>query len=248
MEAVFGAMSDTYAVIPAAGRGLRMGLSKPKQFLQLSGKPILAHTIETFMQAGFFAGLCLVVPEDHIPETERLIRHMNTGPFSLAVVPGGAERQDSVYNGLQQLPSRCGWVVIHDGVRPFVSARLLRATWESARRTGAAIAALPATDTIKRVENGHVRETLPRDEIWQAQTPQAFGREIILAAYQEAARNGWKGTDDASFVERMGIPVSVVCGESANIKVTTPEDLEWAAWHLSRRPGMSEAMEADECV
>jgi 2-C-methyl-D-erythritol 4-phosphate cytidylyltransferase len=247
MEAAFGAMSDTYAVIPAAGRGLRMGLSRPKQFYHLSGKPILAHTIHTFVQSGIFDGLCLVVPDDYIAETEELIHGLSSLPFSVSVVPGGAERQDSVYNGLQQLPPQCRWVVIHDGVRPFVSAELLKTTWESGRRTGAAIAALPATDTIKRVESGHVRETLPREEIWQVQTPQAFGKEIILAAYSEAIRNGWKGTDDASFVERLGIPVSVVLGHRTNIKVTTPEDLEWAAWWLSRRSWTPESMEAREC-
>jgi 2-C-methyl-D-erythritol 4-phosphate cytidylyltransferase len=134
-----------------------------------------------------------------------------------------------------KLPAECGWVMVHDGVRPFASPGLIRAVWEGARATGACIAALPSTDTVKRARDGVVRETLSRDEIWLVQTPQVFRKRVIVAAYEKAVAAGWAGTDDASFVERMGGVVCVVEGERSNIKVTTRDDLEWAQWFLRDR-------------
>jgi 2-C-methyl-D-erythritol 4-phosphate cytidylyltransferase len=127
--------------------------------------------------------------------------------------------------------------LVHDGVRPLVSAALLEATWHAAQATGAAIAALPATETVKRVAGERVLETLPRQEIWLVQTPQVFRAEVLRRAYREADRRGWLATDDASLVERMRIPVAVVHGERSNIKVTTPEDLAWARWFLDVQAG-----------
>ena len=229
-------MSKTFAIVPAAGRGLRMGYDRPKQFLELSGKSILAHTLELLSEARFLDGAFLVVPEDFISEAEELAQRCGSPErFPIAVVAGGAERQDSVCNGLRNLPAECEWVFVHDGVRPFASRKLLEETWHGARETGACIAAVPATDTIKRVGAGRVLLTLPREEIWLVQTPQVFRKDLLLEAYREAQRQGWNGTDDASFVERLGVPVSVVRGERSNIKVTTPEDLDWAAWFMSRK-------------
>jgi 2-C-methyl-D-erythritol 4-phosphate cytidylyltransferase len=228
----------TCAIIPAAGRGLRMGRSTPKQFVDVSGKSLLAHTLDTFSAAPFLSEILLVVPEDFLDEARELIQWRPCsgaeGPL-FSVVAGGAERQDSVYNGLCRLPSHCRWVMVHDGVRPFATLRLLEETWKAARKSGAAIAALPATDTVKRVTHGSVRQTLPREEIWLVQTPQVFQKEILLQAYEEARRKGWTGTDDASLVERLGIDVTVIQGERSNIKITTPEDLQWAEWFLSSR-------------
>jgi 2-C-methyl-D-erythritol 4-phosphate cytidylyltransferase len=153
---------------------------------------------------------------------------------AITVVAGGAERQDSVFNGLRYLPPDCEWVLIHDGVRPFVSTKLLEDTWLAAHETGASIAALPATDTVKRVVNGEVVETVPREEMWLVQTPQVFRKDLLLNGYSMAREHGWSGTDDASFLERAGIPVKVVKGERSNVKVTTPEDLAWASWFLAR--------------
>ena len=152
----------------------------------------------------------------------------------VTLIVGGAERQDSVFNALQELPADCDWVVIHDGVRPFASSTLIENTWKTAQKIGAAIAALPATDTIKRVRGERVQETLPRNEIWLVQTPQVFRKDIVLAAYLEARSQGWSGTDDAFFVERLGLPVAVVPGERSNIKVTTPDDLAWGSWFLAQ--------------
>lgn len=260
-------MEKTYAIIPAAGRGIRMGHDRPKQYLDLDGKPILVHTLETFCRLEFLSGILLVVPKPFLVETRDLLRHFmriepvagHDSPFlegqsgwyriegcmaemcrppetrmPLRMVTGGSERQDSVFNGLSRLPPDCGWVMIHDGVRPFASVDLIRRTWEKARQTGACIAALPSTDTVKRVVNGEVAETLPRESVWLVQTPQVFQKDIIVKAYQEAHRRHWVGTDDASFVERLGEPVAVSVGERSNIKVTTPEDLEWGGSFLRR--------------
>jgi 2-C-methyl-D-erythritol 4-phosphate cytidylyltransferase len=256
-------MPKTCAIIPAAGRGLRMGEAKPKQFLELSGKPILLHTLETISRSRFLSGILVVAQKDFLAATENLIRAYcsvhpdklcyssrraspGSVPLSLqeggagnriciTVVVGGKERQDSVFNALQELPEECVWVLIHDGVRPFVSRQLLESTWKAALETGAAIAALPATDTIKWVREKTVLETLPREEIWFVQTPQVFRKDIIVAAYREARERGWSGTDDAFLVECFGVPVSVVPGERSNIKITTPEDLVWGNWLVNQR-------------
>lgn len=260
-------MEKIHAIIPAAGRGIRMGHGKPKQFLELNGKPILVHTLETFCQVEFLSGILLVVPEPFLKETRDLLHRYfrletasgreiqnpadqnpwyrmgwnqktSASPVHdeklVRFVIGGAERQDSVFNGLQQLPADCGWVMIHDGVRPFASIDLIQRAWELGRESGACIAALPSTDTVKRVVDGEVAETLPRESIWLVQTPQVFRKDLILRAYEEAHRNGWLGTDDASFVERFGHPVAVTLGERSNIKVTTPEDLEWGGSFLKK--------------
>lgn len=265
-------MPKTCAIIPAAGRGVRMGVAKPKQFLEIAGKPILLHTLETLSKARFLSDVLVVVPEDFSQPANVLLReycltHSESffytpqgqfqdapGAFSgreflfhdpkeqatgsgckkIRLVIGGAERQDSVFNGLEALPSACEWVLIHDGVRPFVSLELIEGTWKAAQETGAAIAALAATDTVKRLCRGKFLETLPREEIRLAQTPQVFRRDIILEAYLEARKHNISGTDDAFFVERLGRPVSVVPGERSNIKITTPEDLTWGTCFLER--------------
>jgi 2-C-methyl-D-erythritol 4-phosphate cytidylyltransferase len=260
-------MNEAYAIIPAAGRGVRMGSGMPKQFLELDGKPILVHTLATFCRLESCAGILLVVPGPFHGEARRLLeRFMGlepaVGPDApvsgdggawlcircpsgggpdqpeartfIRLVAGGAERQDSVLNALLQLPEDAGWVMIHDGVRPFASLDLIRRTLGLAVSAGAAIAAIPSTDTVKRVIDGHVVETLPRESVWLVQTPQVFRRDVVLSAYHEARRQGWVGTDDASFVERMGHPVAVARGERSNIKVTTPEDLDWGASFLKR--------------
>lgn len=230
------ATRKTFAVVPAAGRGVRMGGNQPKQFLMLTGKPILAHTIERLSQAPFISGMFLVVPPDLIPHTEEMVeQYCSDCGLAIQVIAGGKERQDSVYNALQLLPAECDWVLIHDGVRPFTSVKLLQNTWEAAGKHGAAIAAVTATDTIKRAQNGRVLETLERQQIILVQTPQVFRRDLILDAYREAHKQGWVGTDDASFVERMNLRVDIVEGEYSNIKVTRSSDLVWAEWLLARQ-------------
>jgi 2-C-methyl-D-erythritol 4-phosphate cytidylyltransferase len=212
-----------------------MRSSQPKQFLEIAGAPILAHTLRAVSRVLFISGIFLVVPGDFAGPAERMAAPYLRSDLAFEVIVGGAERQDSVYNALRALPRECGWVVIHDGVRPFASPELFDATWKMAHETGAAIAALPSTDTVKRVDGSTVVETLPRQEIWLVQTPQIFRTDLILGAYERAREEGGAATDDASLVERTGAAVSVVRGEPTNIKVTTPEDLAWAEWFMNGR-------------
>jgi 2-C-methyl-D-erythritol 4-phosphate cytidylyltransferase len=223
-----------------------MGGAVPKQFVQLAGKPLLAHTLNALANLPFISIIFLIVAEGHIPDAGEVVsgwcrqgasRAGGRAVPEISIATGGAERRDSVYNGLKKLPAECDWVMIHDAVRPFASPGLIKAVWEGARTAGACIAAIPSTDTVKHARDGIVQETLSRDEIWLVQTPQVFRKQIVVAAYEKAVAAGWTGTDDASFVERMGVPVSIVHGERTNIKVTTPEDLQWAEWFLSVRIG-----------
>lgn len=229
-------MSKTYAVVPAAGRGLRMGKDRPKQFLEILGRPLLVHTLKALSRAPFLSGLFLVVPTDFMEPAEQAVKALEGSGPPVRVVAGGAERQDSVYNGLKALPADCEWVMIHDGVRPFASPGLIEAVWRGARETGAAIAAASSTDTVKRVQDGRVVETLPREAIWLVQTPQVFRLDAILRAYDLGRVEGLLATDDASLVERTGVPVAVIEGERTNIKVTTPSDLAWAEWFMRNMP------------
>ena len=218
-----------------------MGGCVPKQFVRLGDRPILAHTLSALADLPSISIIFLIVAEGHIPDAGEVVsewsrQRASTGGGAvpeISIVAGGAERMNSVYNGLRKVPAECDWVMIHDAVRPFASARLIEAAWKGARATGACIAAIPSTDTVKRARNGVVLETLFRDEIWLVQTPQVFRKQIVVEAYERAFAAGWAGTDDASFVERIGVSVSIVRGERTNIKVTTPEDLEWAQWFLS---------------
>ncbi len=213
-------------IIPAAGMGSRMASPVSKQFLALGGRPILAHTLAIFEKHPAIDQVFIVAPRAEIDHCLSEV----VQPFGFAkvrqVVPGGAERQDSVRLGLQA----CGaadddLVLIHDGVRPFFPAGLVDEVIGTARESGACIVAVPVKDTIKLVEGGQVRQTPVRKSLWQAQTPQAFRFELIRRAHEQAHAAGFLGTDDASLVERLGHPVRVVRGSYRNIKITTPEDL-----------------------
>ncbi len=224
----------TYAIIAAAGQGLRMNLPRPKQFLPLGDRPLLAHTARTFLDTPLIDGLVLVVPPHCLESARKLIAPHLGGTKPVYWARGGKERQDSVYNGILAAPGDCRWLVVHDGARPLVSAALVKRTCLAARETGAAICGLPATDTVKRVDDGVVSATLRRDSIWLVQTPQVFARDVLLEAYRQAAARAFLGTDDASLVERTGVEVRMVEGERSNIKVTNVEDLAWAGWWLER--------------
>jgi 2-C-methyl-D-erythritol 4-phosphate cytidylyltransferase len=214
-----------------------MGGAVPKQFLNLAGRPILHHTLSALSELPFLSMVLLLVGEGYVTKAREVVAQWRSEQTShrpeISIALGGKERSDSVNNGLGMLPQECEWVMIHDAVRPFASPALIRAVWEGARATGACIAAVPSTDTVKLVRDGTVCQTLLRDEIWLVQTPQIFHKQIVTAAYKRAVSEGWTGTDDASFVERMGSPVSIVAGERTNIKVTSPEDLRWAEWYIA---------------
>ena len=225
------------AIIPAAGAGRRMGSAVEKQFLHLRGIPILAHTLRVFDKSPKIDGIVLVVA----PQQRQALEGEVLGPHPceklLRVIDGGAERQDSVANGLRAIPPDCELVVVHDGVRPLVSIDLLEAVLEAAHHYGAAIAAIPAGDTVKQADSQKVVATLERETIWLAQTPQIFRAKLLRRAYEKAARDQAILTDDAALVERIGVTVHLVHGSPENIKVTTPADLLLAEAILAGREG-----------
>lgn len=216
------------AIIPAAGSGSRLGGQIPKQFLELGGAPILAHTISRFIECDDISAIAVALPADRLDE----FRARNRGARVLKpiyYVNGGAERSDSILNALEAVAELQPEIVaVHDAVRPFVTPAQISAVIAKAKEVGAAILALPATDTIKEVEAGLIQRTIDRRRIWRAQTPQAFRYELLMRANLEARAAGLPSaltTDDSLLVERLGAPVAVVEGSPNNIKITTPEDL-----------------------
>jgi 2-C-methyl-D-erythritol 4-phosphate cytidylyltransferase len=213
------------AIIAAGGRGERIGGILPKQFIEIKKKPVLAYTVEKFENCELIDEIILVVPEDYMSFCSYNI--VDVGDFKKVkkILSGGKERQDSVYKGLLALSKDTDIVLIHDGVRPFISTEKIGKSIEMCKKEKAVILALPVNDTVKRVDEGYVVTTLDRDKLWIAQTPQTFEYKLILGAYKKAMEDGFTGTDDSSLVERLGFKVRVLEGESKNIKITTPEDL-----------------------
>ena len=217
------------AVIVAAGKGERMGTLLPKPFLALAGVPLLIHTMWSLTQSSLITKLVIVVA----PERETLLRDILDvhGPFSVptCIVHGGPERQDSVRLGLAALDTECEIVVIHDAARPFIAAEIIDRSVAVAAEVGGALVAIPARDTLKRVDpHGTVRETVPRQNLWLAQTPQTFRVPLIRAAHARALSAGVAATDDTALVEQLGGQVKVVLGDPLNFKITTPDDLRLA--------------------
>jgi 2-C-methyl-D-erythritol 4-phosphate cytidylyltransferase len=220
------------AIIAAAGLGRRMQQDTPKTYLQLAGKPILIHTLEVFEKVPEVHEVLVVVhPEDLGFCQEEVI-----DPYPLKkvlrLVPGGKERQDSVYQALKVLKKEAAdldVILVHDGVRPLVDPALVRKVVAAARRHGGAILGIPCQDTLKRVNSkGVVVDTVDRQELWQVQTPQAFQAALLWRAYQEAMERGFYATDEAALVEALGETVVVVPGTCLNLKITTPDDLKIA--------------------
>jgi len=218
------------ALVPAAGIGKRMGAQINKQYLLLAGKPIVAHTLKALEDAPFIDEIYVIVPEAEIPYCREHVVERYDLTKVRGIVAGGAERQNSVMNGLRALTGADvdDLVLIHDGVRPFISLPVLEKSVETAREKGGALVAVPVKDTVKIVVDGIVRETPLRETLWLAQTPQTFRYSIIMAAHEIAAAERYLGTDDASLVEWMGKDVHIVLGDYRNIKITTPEDLVMA--------------------
>ena len=226
-----------YAIIPAAGQGRRMGSGTAKQFLELRGEPILIHTLRRFDAAASVDAVVVALPEGMA--SSFLQTASRAGIRKLArVVPGGAERQESVSRALAAIrPEGCGVVAVHDGVRPFVTPEKIDEVVRRAESAGAAILALRATDTVKEVDELGVVRTIDRSRVALAQTPQAFRHDWLRAAFERAAREGWEVTDDASLVEQAGYRVEVVEGLPFNVKITRPEDLELAEFLLAQEVG-----------
>jgi 2-C-methyl-D-erythritol 4-phosphate cytidylyltransferase len=226
----------SFALIPAAGMGKRMGASINKQYLQLDGLPIVARTISVFEDSPLIEAIYLVIPADEIPYCREHVVAACGFRKVVEIVPGGRERQNSVMNGLNAMRKNVAdddVVLIHDGVRPLITPQLLRDSIEVARNNDGALVAVPAKDTIKTVRDGIVIDTPPREMLWQAQTPQSFRFAAIYDAHRAAEQEGFMGTDDASLVERRGGVVRIVRGDYRNIKITTPEDLVLAEAFLA---------------
>jgi len=220
---------QVHVLVPAAGCGARLGASVSKQYLTLGEKPILAHTLERLAALPQVAKIHIIAPEADLDYCREQIVARHRLEKVSQVICGGAERQDSVRNGLEACgASPSDVVLIHDGVRPFFPASQIEALIEQASAEGAAMLALPAQDTVKEVVDGRVCATLERSRLWLAQTPQAFRYQRILEAHRRAYAAGYAGTDDASLVEWCGWPVVVLPGTSHNLKVTTAADLALA--------------------
>lgn len=220
---------DVHVLVPAAGSGSRLGADTRKQYLALGDQPVLVRTLMRLAAQPQVTAIHLIVPEEDVAFCRReLVEHYRLAKVG-GVMVGGAERQDSVRNGLEG----CGAanqdvILVHDGVRPFFPQEQIGPLVQLAAVEGAALLAVPAQDTIKEVFDGRVRSTLDRSLLWQAQTPQAFRCERIREAHRRAHASGYVGTDDASLIEWCGWPVAVLPGHPHNIKITTPADLALA--------------------
>lgn len=213
-------MSATVALVVAAGRGSRFGGEVPKQYAMLAGRPVLRHALEAFRAHPRIDAVQAVIHRDDLD----LYGQAADGLDLPAPALGGATRQESVRNGLASLaPLRPGAVLIHDGARPFVSVSMIDRAIHGLAHADGTIAALPVTDTLKRATDGRVAATLPRADLWGAQTPQAFRYDAIVAAH--AAAVGAALTDDAAVAEHAGLTVSLVAGAPENMKITTRDDL-----------------------
>ena len=222
------------AIFPAAGASKRMGGGVNKNFLKLMGEPILIRTLKTFSRVKRVNFLIVVVAAHEVETVEKLLRGATElKPWRVTV--GGSERQFSIANGLKLLPDDAEIILVHDAARPLIGTRTIDEVIDAAQEFGGAIAAVPSKDTIKIVDaQGFVKHTPPRSELVAVQTPQGFRREILLQAYEKAARENFLGTDDASLVERLGARIKIVNGGYENLKVTTPEDI-FVAETLLRR-------------
>lgn len=211
-----------------------MQAGKNKLFLMLAEKTILEHTAAAFQNSPLIDGIVIVTKPEELPLVEQIVPQTKFSKI-LLYTTGGKERQDSVLRGLEALPAVFERVLIHDGARPFVTNALLAQLLNQVKPDCGTIAAVPAKDTIKRVNPEHmVQETLVRSELWNVQTPQCFYTAPILSCYRQALLDGFYGTDDASLAEHYGLAVKIVPAYYENIKLTTPEDLDVAEVFLKR--------------
>jgi len=218
---------DVGVIIVAAGSGSRTGSAELKQFRWVAGKPMLLHSIQTFQARVDVAMVVCVLPREHVGDPPPWIFQSDADRLLLSV--GGRERSESVANGLEDLPGECEIVVIHDAARPLVTSETIGRVIDEARKGNGAVAAVPVTDTLKRVDSsGKVIETVDRFGLWRAQTPQAFPRKVIERAHKEARDADRIVTDDAALCEKIGLPVVVVRGSERALKITEENDFALA--------------------
>ncbi|WML41920.1 2-C-methyl-D-erythritol 4-phosphate cytidylyltransferase [Neobacillus sp. OS1-2] len=224
----------TYQVIlPAAGQGKRMGAGRNKLLLELNGVPVLIHTLRVFDEDEECSGIILAIHPQDEREFKALLKKYHIKKV-MKLVPGGKERQYSIFNALKTVSTN-GIILVHDAARPFIRKEQIHRLTETTEETGAAIIGVPAKDTMKKVQEGLIVETVERSSLWAVQTPQAFRISLLQEAYEKADKDHFLGTDDASLVERLNVPVAMVEGDYDNIKLTTPEDLYFAEAILKKR-------------
>lgn len=231
------------AIIPAAGVGKRMKAGMNKVWLTLNGEPVLSHTLKVFQASGRIGRIVLVVNEPELPEFEKyLLHHKRLFQVPVDLVAGGAERQDSVANGLNflKIHAACGekyeLVLVHDAARALLTPEVLEIAIDAGYKYRAAAVGVPVKDTIKEVDSdGMVVDTPERDALWAVQTPQVFDFDLLYTSYWQAMELGLRFTDDCGVVEYFEHPVQLVLGSYDNLKITTPEDLVVAEAILRRR-------------
>jgi len=229
-------MSKVTVLVPAAGMGKRMGKAVAKQFLPLGDKPMLAHTLLAFQRSSDIDEIIPILSEDDMEHCLRDVIEAFHITKVRTLVVGGRERQDSVFNGIMKLEGDASVVLVHDGVRPFVTAAMIKECVDLARKGECVAVGVPIKDTIKEVDGqGMVHQTLERSRLWAIQTPQAFPAKLLRKAYEEAYKHKVTATDDAALAERAGNKVRVIMGSYENIKITTPEDLVLAEEILKGR-------------
>ncbi|MBO3079780.1 2-C-methyl-D-erythritol 4-phosphate cytidylyltransferase [Mammaliicoccus sciuri] len=218
-------------IIPAAGQGKRMGTKINKLFLEINGETIIRQTVAVFQEIDSCEQIFIAA---HPDEVELMEEHLKDFSKVAGIIPGGQERQHSI-NEVLKILIDTEVVMVHDGARPFITQEKIDQLYQDALTKDAVILAVQAKDTIKQVINGVVEHTYDRSTMWQVQTPQAFKRDIILKAYEQAEAQNYLGTDDASLVERAGCKVHISNGDYDNIKITTHEDLIIAHSILEKR-------------
>lgn len=220
------------AILPAGGLGKRLGADIPKQFLPLAGKPLILYSLEVFARHPLVKNIIIPVVPTWRQNLKTFLANLSLQK-EIILVSGGKTRQDSVYSGLKALPQGSSIVLVHDVARPFVTSQIIEGVIRAVEKHGAAIAAAPIRDTVKMVEEGIIKRTIPREKLFLAQTPQGAKAELMSRAFEAAYRDHFIGTDEASLLERIGIPVHIVPAPNTNFKITTPEDLRLAEALLS---------------
>lgn len=221
-------------IIVAAGSGKRMKLDINKQYIKIKEKEVVAHTIEAFYQNPNIDEIIVCIKK----EEEEFFKENIIDKYqykNIKIAYGGAERQDSINNGLKQVAEDCSVVLIHDGARPFIDNSVINDSIEVAKEKGAVVVGVPVRDTIKVVSNDTIENTPERSTLWQAQTPQTFKYDLIIRAYEEAYKSNYYGTDDSMLVENIGKNVTMIMGSYENIKITTLEDIDYAEHILNIR-------------
>lgn len=218
--------SKIAVLIPAAGQGKRMQSSVKKPYLKLDDKPVLSHTIDRFEYNSVVDDIFVIVDDSDFKTCKTNVIDPYRYKKVRELISGGETRQKSVFNGLCALADDVDYVIVHDGVRPFINDEIISKCLELAAEWGAAVSAVPVKETIKVAnENLFIAHTPDRQLLWRVQTPQVFRTSLIVAAHKKAIKDGSDATDDATLVERLGSPVKLVMGSYQNVKLTTPEDM-----------------------